>query len=67
MALEIHNTGKTLTDGVDPTSSNVEYTYKGVQYPIEPCSFWYNTAAGTLFFCSANNGVTATWKKFTLL
>ena len=66
MALEIHNTGRTLVDTVDPTSTSVSYVFEGTTVQIQVCTYWFNTTNQTLFFCTDNDGVTATWKQFTL-
>jgi len=67
MALQINTTGKTLVNTINPTTSDVSYTYKGEDYPIQVCTFWFNSIDGTFFFCTANDGILAIWKKFTLI
>lgn len=62
----LQNTGRTLSDTVNPTVNDIEYTYKGTQYPIPVCTMWFNTVLGSSFICTTNNGTTATWKEFTL-
>lgn len=62
----IQNTGQTLIDVVDPTTSDTSYTYEENAYPISQGTFWFNTANDTLFFCCENNGAEALWKQFSL-
>ena len=62
----LQNTGRTLVDTVSPTSSDINYTYKSIKYPIRECTFWYNSSLGQMFMCTQNDGLTAVWKEFGL-
>lgn len=63
---KLQNTGRTLVDTVSPTSSDTEYEYKNVKYPIPECTFWYNSSLGEMFMCTKNDGNTSVWKEFGL-
>ena len=63
---KVHSTGKTLFDNRDPTSKDTHYNYKGSDYLVQECWYWYNSTSKNLFFCIKNDGTDASWKKFTL-
>lgn len=66
MPLNIENTGRTMKNNIDPTPADVNYMHDGNTMRIRSGYWWRNTATGDLFMVTANDGVTATWKKVTL-
>lgn len=63
--LRIENTGRTMKQNVDPTANDVNYMHDGNTMRIRKGSYWLNSVSGDLFMVIDNDGVTASWVKFT--